>query len=162
MERGELQGNCGLGWTVIKNRHPDWLKNKEINVLFQMGLDKDPDLPNVPLITDYAKTPDDKKIFNFLFAPQKMGRPFFAPPGVPERRVAALREAFAQTLRDPQFVAEAGKLGLEVQLVDGAEVQKIVQSMYETPLGLLTRIRSIANGQLNESSIKRPTAEKKK
>lgn len=145
MERGELQGNCGLGWTVIKNRHDDWLKNKQINVLFQMGLEKDPELPNVPLITDYAKTSDDKKIFNFLFAPQKMGRPFFAPPGVPAKRVAALRDAFAQTLRDPQFLAEAHKLGLEVQLVDGAEVQDIVRSMYETPPALLTRIKSIAN-----------------
>lgn len=146
MERGELQGNCGLGWTLIKNRHPDWLANKQINILFQMALDKHPDLPDVLLITDYAKTPDDKKIFEFLFAPQKMGRPFFAPPGIPADRTALLRNAFAQTLRDPQFLAEAGKLGLEVQLVGGAEVQKIVQSLYETPPALLARVRSISSG----------------
>jgi tripartite-type tricarboxylate transporter receptor subunit TctC len=145
MERGEIQGNCGLGWTLIKNRHPEWLANKEINILYQMALDKHPDLPDVPLIIDYAKTPDDRKIFEFLFAPEKMGRPFFAPPNVPPDRVALLRDAFAHTLQDPQFLAEAGKLGLEVQLVGGAEVQKIVQSLYETPPNVLARIKAITS-----------------
>ena len=145
MERGEIQGNCGLGWTVIKNRHPDWLAKKEINILYQMALEKHPDLPDVPLIIDYAKTPDDRKIFEFLFSPQKMGRPFFAPPGVPDERVAALRDAFEQTLRDKGFLAEAEKLGLEVQVVRGEEVQKIVRAMYETPSNVLDRINKITN-----------------
>jgi tripartite-type tricarboxylate transporter receptor subunit TctC len=152
MERGELQGNCGLGWTLIKNRHPDWLANKEINILFQMALDKHPDLPDVPLITDYAKTPDDKKIFEFLFAPQKMGRPFFAPPGMPADRTALLQKAFAQTLQDPAFLAEATKLGLEVNLVGGAEVQRIVDSLYDTPPDVLARIRRISNPEAAAAS----------
>jgi tripartite-type tricarboxylate transporter receptor subunit TctC len=152
MERGELQGNCGLGWTLIKNRHPDWLANKKINILFQMAMEKHPDLPDVPLITDYAKTPDDRKIFEFLFAPQKMGRPFFAPPGVPADRVTALRDAFSRTLQDPQFLAEAARLGLEVQLVAGADVQQIVESLYATPPELLARVRNIATSQAAASN----------
>ena len=144
MERGELQGNCGLGWTVIKSRRQAWLKENKINILFQMALDKHVDLPNVPLVLDYAKTKEDRLLFEFLFAPQKMGRPFFAPPDLPQDRLDTLRKAFAQTLRDPAFLAEAEKTGLEIQLVEGAEVQKIVERMYETPASVLERVKKIA------------------
>ncbi len=144
MERGELQGNCGLGWTLIKNRHPDWLSEKKIRILAQMALAKHRDLPDVPLVTDLAKNASDKKAFEFLFAPQEMGRPFFAPPGVPAERVKALRSAFLQTLRDARFLAEADKAGLEVQPVDGETVQKIVRRMYDTPNDVLDLVKSIA------------------
>jgi tripartite-type tricarboxylate transporter receptor subunit TctC len=144
MERGELQGNCGLGWSVIKTRRQDWLKNNKINILFQMALEKHPDLPDVPLVLDYAKTPDDRKVLEFLFAPQEMGRPFFAPAGVPAERVDALRQAFSRTLQDPSFLNEAAKAGLEINLVDGVAVQKIVETMYATPPETLQRIRDIA------------------
>lgn len=144
MERGELQGNCGLGWTVIKSRRQEWLTEHKINILFQMALDKHVDLPDVPLVLDYAKTPEDRLLLEFLFAPQKMGRPFFAPPDVPQDRLEALRKAFAQTLRDQAFLAEAEKAGLEVQLVEGGEVQKIVEHMYDTPVPVLDRVKKIA------------------
>ncbi|MDB5533293.1 MAG: tripartite tricarboxylate transporter family receptor [Hyphomicrobiales bacterium] len=144
MERGELQGNCGLGWSVIKTRRQDWLKNNRINILFQMSLEKHPDLPDVPLVLDYAKTPADRKVLEFLFAPQEMGRPFFAPPGVPAERVDALRQAFVRTLQDPTFLNEAAKAGLEINLVDGASVQKIIETMYATPPETLQRIKDIA------------------
>jgi tripartite-type tricarboxylate transporter receptor subunit TctC len=85
MERGELEGNCGLGWTFVKLRKPEWLRENKVNILFQMGLRKHPDLPDVPLISDHARTSDDRKVFEFLFAPQEMGRPFFAPPACRRR-----------------------------------------------------------------------------
>jgi hypothetical protein len=84
-----------------------------------MGLRKHPDLAAVPLISDFAKTAEDRQVFEFLFAPQEMGRPFFAPPGVLAERVQALRAAFEQILKDAQFLAEADRLGLEVQLGGG-------------------------------------------
>ena len=90
LERGEVEGNCGLGWTFVKLRKADWLRDKKINILFQWSLRKHPDLPGIPLIIDSARTPEDRKVFEFLFAPQEMGRPFFAPPGVPAERVAAI------------------------------------------------------------------------
>ena len=144
MMRGELEGNCGLGWTIVKNRHPDWLSENKVNILFQMAMRKHPDLPDVPLILDYAKTPEERSIFEFLFAPQEMGRPFFAPPDVPRERVEALREAFAKTLHDPTFLDEAGKLGLEVQWRGGDDVQKIVSQLYDTPKPILERLKAMS------------------
>ncbi len=145
MERGELEGNCGLGWTIIKLRKPEWLREKKINILFQMALVKHPDLPDVPLIQDYARTPDDRRVFEFLFGPQEMGRPFFAPPGLPPARLAALRTAFEQTLKDPAFLAEADKMGLEVQHRGGDYVQNVVDKLYATPKDVIERVKAIAN-----------------
>jgi tripartite-type tricarboxylate transporter receptor subunit TctC len=126
MERGELEGNCGLGWTIVKRRLPDWLTDNKISIKFQMGLRKHSDLPAVPLISDFAKTPEDRQVFEFLFAPQEMGRPFFAPPGVPAERVQALRDAFDRTLKDAQFLAEADRLGLEVEHGSGEAIDRLL------------------------------------
>jgi hypothetical protein len=144
MERGELAGNCGLGWTVIKRRKPEWLADNQISILFQMGLHKHADLPAVPLISDLARTPQDRQVFEFLFAPQDMGRPFFAPPGVPPERVAALREAFAQILQDAQFLAEADRLGLEVQHGGGHAIDRLLDRLYATPPSVIADVKSIA------------------
>jgi len=144
MERGEVEGFCGIGWTFLKLRKGDWLKDKKINILYQMSLEKHPELPDVPAIIDYAKTSDDRKVFEFLFAPQEMGRPFFAPPGVPAERVRALREAFAQTLKDPQFLADAEKMGIEVQHVGGEQIQMLVERIYASPPEVITRARAAA------------------
>ena len=144
MERGEVEGFCGIGWTFLKLRKGDWLKDKKINILYQMSLEKHPELPDVPAIIDYAKTSDDRKVFEFLFAPQEMGRPFFAPPGVPAERVRALREAFAQTLKDPQFLADAEKMGIEVQHVGGEQIQMLVERIYASPPEVIARARAVA------------------
>jgi tripartite-type tricarboxylate transporter receptor subunit TctC len=133
MERGEVQGRCGWSWSSVVTTHKNWLDEKKINVLVQLSLSKHPDLPNVPLIMDYAKTDEQKKIFNLVFARQPMGRPFVAPPGVPQERVAALRKAFMDTLKDQQFLAEAKKMELELNPVSGEKVQKLVEDVYKTP-----------------------------
>ena len=144
MERGEVEGFCGIGWTFLKLRKGDWLKDKKINILYQMSLEKHPELPDVPAIIDYAKTSDDRKVFEFLFAPQEMGRPFFAPPGVPTERVRALREAFAQTLKDPQFLADADKMGVEVQHVGGEQTHMLVERIYASPPEVIARAKAVA------------------
>src|SRR6478736_4762246 len=144
MERGEVEGFCGIGWTFLKLRKGDWLKDKKINILYQMSLEKHPELPDVPAIIDHAKTPEDRKVFEFLFAPQEMGRPFFAPPGVPAERVRALRDAFARTLQDPQFLADADKMGIEVQHVGGEQIQMLVERIYASPPEVITRARAVA------------------
>ena len=110
-----------------------------------MALEKHPDLPDVPLILDYAKSDADRQALEFLFAPQKMGRPFFAPPDVPPARLQELREAFARTLVDPDFLADATKDGLEVQLVDGRTVQELIAHLYQASPALLARIKQIAD-----------------
>jgi tripartite-type tricarboxylate transporter receptor subunit TctC len=144
MERGETQGFCGIGWTFLKLRKGEWLRDKKVNILFQIAMSKHPDLPDVPLIIDHARTADDRKVFEFLFAPQEMGRPFFAPPDVPAARVAALREAFARTFTDPQFLADAEKMGIEVQFVGGAEIDKLLVKIYASPPEIVERAKSVA------------------
>jgi len=144
LERGEVEGNCGLGWTFLKLRKADWLKEKKINILFQWSLAKHPDLPNVPLIIDSAKSAEDRKVFEFLLATQEMGRPFFAPPGVPAERVKALREAFARTLKDAQFLTDADKMGIEVQHVGGEAVQALIERIYAAPPEVIARAKAAA------------------
>jgi tripartite-type tricarboxylate transporter receptor subunit TctC len=144
MERGEVEGNCGLGWTFLKLRKADWLRDRKINILFQWALQRHPDLLNVPLIIESTKAPEDRKVFEFLLAPQEMGRPFFAPPAVPAERVAALRTAFARTLHDAQFLAEADKMGLEVQHRGGEAVQQLVERIYAAPEDVIARAKAAA------------------
>jgi tripartite-type tricarboxylate transporter receptor subunit TctC len=144
LERGEVEGNCGLGWTFLKLRKAQWLRDKRINILFQWSLAKHPDLPGVPLIIDSAKTPQDRKVFEFLLATQEMGRPFFAPPGVPADRLEALRDAFARTLKDPQFLSDADKMGIEVQHVGGEAIQALVTRIYAAPPEVIAQAKAAA------------------
>jgi tripartite-type tricarboxylate transporter receptor subunit TctC len=133
LERGEIDGYCGLSWIYIKLRKPDWIEQRKINILFQMGPSRHSDLPDVPFLPDLAKTEHDRKVAEFILIPQAIGRPFFTPPGLPPERLAMLQDAFAATLRDPAFLAEAEKLKLEVELVSGQEAAAIVQRLYEMP-----------------------------
>jgi tripartite-type tricarboxylate transporter receptor subunit TctC len=144
MERGEVETFCGIGWTYMKLRKADWLAEKKVNILFQIAAQKHPDLRNVPLMLDYMKTLADRQVFDFLLAPQQFGRPFFAPPVVPPERLAALRLAFEQTLKDPAFLAEAEKTGIEIQHRSGEAVQKTIEELYATPKDAVERAKAIA------------------
>jgi hypothetical protein len=133
MERGEVQGRCGWSWTSVKATHPTWLPQNKINILFQMGLDKHPDLPNIPLIMDLARNDEERAIFKLIFGRQVMAWPFTTPPSVPQDRVAILRKAFIDTVRDKDFLADAAKGNFEVRPVPGEAIQKLVQDIYDTP-----------------------------
>ena len=133
MERGELQGRCGWSWSSVKATHGSWIAEKKLNVLVQLALRKHPDLPDVPLVTDLATTDAQRQILKLIFARQAMGRPYLAPPGIPADRAAALRSAFMETMKDPAFMADAEKAQLEVNPVDGEDLQKLVAEIYKTP-----------------------------
>jgi hypothetical protein len=133
MEREEVGGRCGWSWSSVKTAHPDWVTDKKINILFQMSANKHPDLADVPLIMDLAETDEQRKVLRMIFSRQTLGRPFVAPPDVPEDRVQALRDAFMATLKDPEFLADAQKADLEITPVAGEDVQKLVAEIYETP-----------------------------
>jgi tripartite-type tricarboxylate transporter receptor subunit TctC len=139
MERGEIQGRCGWSWTSVKATHQSWLDQNKIDLLFQIGLSKHPDLPGVPLIMDLARSEEERTIFKLVFGRQVMAWPFAAPPGVPEERVEMLRKAFMDTIADKEFLAEAGKAGLELRPVSGANVQKLVAEIYRTPAAVVQR-----------------------
>ncbi len=133
MERGEVDGRCGWSWSSVLSTRASWLRDKKITVLAQLSLQKHPDLPDVPLITDLAKTDEQRAILRLIFARQPLGRPFLAPPDVPADRVVALRQAFMATMKDPAFVAEADKAQLEITPISGEAVQKLVEEIYQTP-----------------------------
>jgi tripartite-type tricarboxylate transporter receptor subunit TctC len=133
MERGEVQGRCGWSWSSVLAAHMSWWKEKKINILVQLALAKHPDLPDVPLITDLAKNDAQRQMLRMIFARQVMGRPFVAPPGVPQERVAALRKAFMETLADKEFLADSAKAKLEIAPVPGDRVEALVKDIYATP-----------------------------
>jgi tripartite-type tricarboxylate transporter receptor subunit TctC len=133
MERGEVMGRCGWSFSSVKSTHMNWLNEKKVNLLVQLALKKHPELPDVPLIVDLAKSEEQKRILRIIFARQVMGRPFLAPPGVPQDRVAALRKAFMDTMNDKEFLAEAEKAQLEITPESGEEIQELVTDLYKTP-----------------------------
>jgi hypothetical protein len=139
MERQEVQGRCGWSWTSVKATHQPWLDQKKINILFQIGLDKHPDLPGVPLILDLARNDEERAIFKLVFGRQVMAWPFTTPPGLPPDRLAVLRKAFMDTMKDGNFLADAAKASFEVRPVDGAAIQKLVQGIYDTPRAIVQK-----------------------
>jgi tripartite-type tricarboxylate transporter receptor subunit TctC len=139
MERGEVDGRCGWSWSSIKTNHPAWVKDGTLKLLVQLSLAKHADLPDVPLVMDLVRTEEQTAVLRLVFARQVMGRPFLAPPGVPKERLALLRKAFMETLRDEAFLAEARKLNLEITPVSGEAVQDLVAEMYRTPPEILAK-----------------------
>src|SRR4051812_27735569 len=111
MERHEVDGRCGWSWTSLKSQK-NWLP--QINVLVQFGLEKNADLPEVPLALDLARNDEERQVLRLLMAAQHVGRPLFTSPDIPPDRKAALRAAFDAAMNDPQFLGEAAKLGLEI------------------------------------------------
>jgi tripartite-type tricarboxylate transporter receptor subunit TctC len=140
IERGEVDGRCGWSWSSIKSTKPTWFTEKKLNYLVHMSETKAPELPNVPLISDFAND-RQKQILKIVLSRQTMGRPFTAPPGLPEDRKQALRKAFDETLKDPAFLEEADKLKLEVNPVSGAEVDKLIAELYGTPVDIVEEAR---------------------
>ena len=145
MERGEVKGRCGWSWSSVVSTHRVWLDEKKMTVLAQLALQKHPDLPDVPLIIDLAKTDEQKQILKLIFARQVMGRPYLAPPGIPADRAAALRQAFMDTMTDKDFLADAEKAQLEITPVDGAGIQKLVTEVYQTPPEVAKKAAELLN-----------------
>jgi tripartite-type tricarboxylate transporter receptor subunit TctC len=144
MERGEVQGRCGWSWSSVKSTHKSWIEDKRMIVLVQLSLTKHPEMPDVPLVMDFAKTDEQRQILKMIFARNVMGRPYLAPPNVPADRVAALRDAFAATMADKDFLAEADKTQLEINPVSGAEVEKLVKEVYATPPEIIAKAKAAA------------------
>jgi tripartite-type tricarboxylate transporter receptor subunit TctC len=143
LERGEVEGRGSNAWASWKSTRMDWIKDKKVNIIVQIGLTKAPDLPDVPLLMDLAKNADDKAVLKLLSASTTIGRPLFTSPGVPEERVKALRAAFDATMKDPDFLADAQKRGFDINPVSGDEMQKIVEDIVATPKPIADRLQSI-------------------
>jgi tripartite-type tricarboxylate transporter receptor subunit TctC len=147
MERGEVQGRCGLGWDSIVSRYDRWLKEKQISVLVQFGLSKHPDIPQVTSIMDLATTEKDRQLAELMVASLQMGRPFFAPPGVPADRVEILRRALDATAKDPAFLADVEKQKVEVFHMTGEEVETLVRRIHAMPKDVVEIGRQLSTGK---------------
>jgi hypothetical protein len=144
IETGEADGHLSGGSSAaFRARILPWIEAKQASIILQMGFRKDDAFPDAPLALDLAKNEADHQLLELVLTPQLMGRPFLAPPNVPTERIEALRSAFDETMTDPAFLAEAEKLHLEVQPVDGAQIQRVLRKVYGSPKILIDRARSL-------------------
>lgn len=144
VERGETHGRCGWSWSSLKATKLDWLNDKKIELLVQMGAEKSPLFPNVPFASDLAKTPEDKQLLALMFKPLALSNAFLAPPGLPPARIAELRKAYWDTLNDKELIEEATKIMREPPSpTNGEDMQKIMLEMYATPEPIVDRLKGI-------------------
>jgi tripartite-type tricarboxylate transporter receptor subunit TctC len=133
IQRGEIDGLCGWSWSSLMSRDKYLLDNKQLTVALQLGVEKNLDLPGMPLIGDLTEDPKQKAALKLIFSRLTIARPFAAPPGLPAERATALRTAFEATMKDAEFLAEMKKLALEVRPQSGAKVEKLVNEIYTYP-----------------------------
>jgi tripartite-type tricarboxylate transporter receptor subunit TctC len=145
MERGEADARVVSGFAGPEaNTVNGWVAQGKANLLLQIAINRHPGYPDVPHIMDLAKSQDDRKLMEVLFAEQAVGRPFFAPPGVPADRGRALQEAFIKTMDDPGFKSEADKLKIELTPLVADDMARIVRRVFDTPKPLLQRAIQIS------------------
>ncbi|MEA2987300.1 MAG: hypothetical protein QOG83_11 [Alphaproteobacteria bacterium] len=130
MERGEIEGFCGVGYNSMRTAG---LADGKANILVQIGLGKNPSMPNVPFVFDYAKSEQDRQIFRLVFGWLDLERPIAAPPGTPEERVKALRESFDRAMKDPALLAEAEKAQVGIEPMTGRAITGFIEEAYRTP-----------------------------
>jgi tripartite-type tricarboxylate transporter receptor subunit TctC len=145
LERGEVDGHCsGSSSAPLRARMEPLIDAGKVKILAQIGREKDPDYPDVPLILDLAASAADRQILELALAQQVMAWPIVAPPGVPPERVQALRDAFDATMQDPEFLAEAGRQKLIINPVSGERIAALLERIYALPKDLLARVATLS------------------
>jgi tripartite-type tricarboxylate transporter receptor subunit TctC len=142
IERGEADARVA-SWTTLKTTRSDWLRDGKLVVPLQTGLERHPDLPQLPLISDLASSDEGRRILEFVNSDSSIGWNVVAPPGVPAERLAVLREAFSATMRDPEFLAAAAKRQLEIVPGSGEEIQKVIAHTLATPPDAIARLQAV-------------------
>lgn len=133
LERGEATGYMGTSYSSLKTTKPDWIRDHKVNILVQVSLARDPALPDVPLVMDFAKTEAQRQALELILAPQQMGRPYMTTPDVAPERLQALQSAFMATMKDPSFVEEATKQTIDIDPMDGPAVLTLLQKLFRSP-----------------------------
>jgi tripartite-type tricarboxylate transporter receptor subunit TctC len=141
IERGEIEGRAGNNFNSLKSEHAEWLTGRKINLLAQVGIERDAEFIDVPLLTEFAKTDEQRRILRFFSTDIVIGRPFVTSPGVPAERVAILRQAFDRMLKDPAFLADSQKAGIDISPVDGIRIQRIVADFMNTPADIVGKAK---------------------
>jgi tripartite-type tricarboxylate transporter receptor subunit TctC len=143
MERGEVDGRGSNSWASWKSTKPEWLKEKKIIMLVQVGLTRSPELPDVPLLLELVSNDLDRKVMTFLSAETAISRAVVTTADVPPERLEALRRAFDATMKDPLFIAEAEKAKMDISAMTGEESQKIADSIVNTPPEVIARAKVV-------------------
>jgi tripartite-type tricarboxylate transporter receptor subunit TctC len=146
MENGEVGGRGSNSYASWKATKAAWLRDKKINLILQIGIEKNREIPDVPLLTDFARDERDRAAFLALSAPPTIGRPIFTSPGTPADRVRALREAFDAVMKDREFLEQARAQNLEIDPVPGAKLQDIVSRMTSLDTATAERLQTIVAG----------------
>jgi tripartite-type tricarboxylate transporter receptor subunit TctC len=133
MDRGEVDGRGSYNWRDLRVKRANWLKEKKVNILVQFGLEREADLPEVPLLVELARNDRERKVLTFVSSDIPIGKSFVMPPAVPADRVEAIRKAFEATMKDPDFLADATAAEADVHLIPGAQVQTLVREIVATP-----------------------------
>ncbi|HWF96648.1 MAG TPA: tripartite tricarboxylate transporter substrate-binding protein [Xanthobacteraceae bacterium] len=141
LQRGEVQARA-FGINSIESQHPDWLQEKKVAFLAQAGVKRDKDLPDVPLLTELAGTPEQRQVLKLISTPAGLGHPYLAPPGTPPERLALLRQAFAATLKDKAFLAEVEKLQITIDPMSADEVSAIVAETINAPSEVVAKAKA--------------------
>ena len=145
IERGEVDGMCGLDWSSLKAQRPDWLRDKKINILIQTALEEEAELTQmgVPAMWPFVKNDLDRKAAELVVSQQIFGRPYILPPGTPEAQVKILREAFDKTFKDPEFLEDAKKSRIDIAPSSGQAVQDLVARIFSSPPDVVERAKRI-------------------
>jgi tripartite-type tricarboxylate transporter receptor subunit TctC len=142
MERGEVEA-LSMPWAVFRVTRAEWLRDKKVNGLLQTGLQRAPDLPNVPRVVDIAENEEQRQIFELFSQAEKVGRSWTAPPGLPVERVAELRSAFMATMKDPAFLADADRIGIVLDPLPGDELQAVIEKSFGFPPAAVARAEAL-------------------
>jgi tripartite-type tricarboxylate transporter receptor subunit TctC len=139
VERGEVEGICGVAWETHMASVPSWIIDHKVNFLLQLGLSESAHLPGVPLAIDMIKNPQDRQVFELLAIPQEFGRPYLAPPGVPPERLAALQKGFDELLHDDAYRADAERAKQFIDPLSAKEVEALIDRAYAAPKDIVAR-----------------------
>jgi tripartite-type tricarboxylate transporter receptor subunit TctC len=142
VERGEVQGIGNSSWSNWQTAFSHYLRDGRVSVLMQAGLDRNPELPNIPFALDLARSLQDRQILELFLAPNTIGRPFAAPPETPPDRVAAMRAAFGAMVNDKAFIADAKKANMDLSPVSGIFIQQTLERLSATPMDVLAQARA--------------------
>jgi len=143
LERGEIDGTGSIQWTLMREQQKDWLVNKKVNLLIQLGLTSYPDLKEVPLVRDLVKDEEAKQILLVFLAPAEIGRAYTAPPGMAASIVKTLRTGFTAMTKDEAFLADAQKQSLEIDPMNGEELQALIKSIGAIPPATLAHAKQV-------------------
>jgi tripartite-type tricarboxylate transporter receptor subunit TctC len=139
VERGEVDGLCGISYSTLMTSNPSWVTEKKINMLTELGRDRDPRFPDLPMAIDMVKDPGDKKMLDVILVVQEVGRPIIAPPGIAQDKLVVLRKAFEETMKDKAFLVEAQKRQLEIDMLTHTQVEEMIKGAYTAPKDVIER-----------------------